>query len=99
MLSIPPLLLLLLSTQTVPALTALLVPPLLETINPTLVTNRVDIGASPLNSTALRDADASAQASSLADVHNVDSSHLSVLSPPRHATTMKTEPIPSHPCF
>ena len=94
MFSIPPLLLLLLlSTQTVAALEAL------ETINPTLVTNRVNVGASPLNSTALRDADASAQASSLADGHHVDSSHPSVLSPPRHANHYEnpnqSRPIPA----
>lgn len=81
-----PLLLLLLSTQIVAASAA----PLLETISPTLVTSHANSGASPLNATALSDADASAQASLLADVHSIDSSHLLVLSPPRHATRNTT---------
>lgn len=78
--------LLLLSTQVVPALAG---PPLLETINPTLITSSANIGPSPLNLTALREADASARASSTSDVHSVDSSHVSILSPPRHATTLR----------
>lgn len=92
-----PLLLLLLSTQIVAASAA----PLLETISPTLVTSHANSGASPLNATALSDADASAQASLLADVHSIDSSHLLVLSPPRHATRYhqnQINPIPSDIC-
>ena len=75
----------LLSFQIVAALAA---PPLLETVNPTLVASNADIGASPLNSTALSETDASAaRALSLAGVHSVLPSHASsVLSTPRHAT-------------
>ena len=78
--------LLILSIKIVVALAA---SPLLEIIRPALVASSVNIGASPLNSTALREADASARALSQAGVHNTQSSHVSVLSPPKHATTIK----------
>lgn len=74
-------------------LAALAAPPLLETINPTLVASSVNIGASPLNSTALREA--SAQALSLAGAHSIPPPHVSVLSPPRHAVTIKIILVPS----
>ena len=78
--------LLILSIKIVVALAA---SPLLEIIHPALVASSVNIGASPLNSTALREADASARALSQAGVHNTQSSRVSVLGPPRHATTIK----------
>lgn len=78
-------------TQIVAVLAA---PPLLETVNPTLVASNVNIGASPLNATVLREADASAQALSLAGVHNIHSSHASsVLSPPRNTTVGEIQDV------
>lgn len=86
----------LLPVLTIPIVAALAVPVLLETINPTLVAGSVDIGVSSLNMTALRAADASARALSLAGAQSVHSSNISVLSPPRHASTIKIRLIPSH---
>lgn len=78
---------LLVSTQVVAALAA----PLLETINPALVTSNVHFGTSFLNSTALMEADASARVTSLADVQSVDSSHVSLLTPQRHASACRIQ--------
>ena len=77
--------LLLLSIRIVAALAA----PLLETINPTLLTSSANIDPSPLNSTALKEADALAQALSLAGADSTQSSHVSTLSPPRHVASIK----------
>lgn len=75
-------------------LAALAAPPLLETINPTLVASSVNIGASPLNSTALREV--SAQALSLAGAHSIPPPHVSVLSPPRNTTVGEIEDVEYH---
>ena len=70
--------LLLLSTHLVPSLAA---PPLLQTINPASLTSSVN-----LNSTALKEADVSAQALTLT------SSHISALSSPRHVNPPSKSP-------
>ena len=69
--------------------------PLLEVTSPTLIANGVNVEPSPLNLTALRLAEASAQAMSLASAQSVHSSHVSVLSPPRRASTIRIRLIPS----
>ena len=86
----------LLPLLTIPIVAAIAVPVLLETIDPTLVASSVDVGVSPLNMTALRAADASARALSLADAQSVHSPNISIVSPPRHAGTIEIRLIPSH---
>ena len=70
----------LLSIQIVAALAA----PPLGIINRSSVAGSINIGPSPLNSTALTEADSSAQAMSVAALHSIQSSHVSPLSPSRH---------------
>ena len=79
----------LLSIQVVAALAV----PLLEVTSPTLIANGVNVDPSPLNLTALRLEEASAQAIPLASAQSGLSSHISVLSPPRRASTIQIRPI------
>ena len=62
--------------------------PLLEVTSPTLIANGVNADPSPLNLTALGLKESSAQALPLASAQSVHSSHVSVLSPPRRASTI-----------
>ena len=80
----------LLSIQVVAALAV----PLLEVTSPTLIANAVNVDPSPLNLTALRLEEASAQALPQASAQSVYSSHDSVISPPRRASTIQVRLIP-----
>lgn len=75
----------LLSIQVVAALAI----PLLEVTSPTLIANGVNVDPSPLNLTTLRLEEASAQALTLESAQSVHSSPVSVLSPPRRASTIQ----------
>ncbi|KAM0795523.1 hypothetical protein BDR22DRAFT_894065 [Usnea florida] len=74
----------LLSVQIVTVLTA--AP--LGIINPPSVAGSNNISPSPLNSTALTEADSSAQAMSMAALHSIQSSRVSPLNPPGHVKTL-----------
>ena len=73
----------LLSVQIVAALAAPL-----GIINPSSVAGSINIGPSPLNSTALTEADSLAEAMSVAALHSIQSSHVSPLSPSGHVNTL-----------